>query len=180
MRFYLLGIVLILSFSSWTSSTELHSTKSYSSVIYQDANGWNLKMSFSSSGLREGMRSYFKDKELLLGYDEPSKLKIIKYLKEHIDIKVNKQFEANLVGYQATITDHASEIRFKLGNLPTNAFYWDIKINACKENVHGAENVMAIKKGSKSTIIKLTDKNHFQTKVGRDSTGEFRKITSRI
>ena len=64
-----------------------HDANHYSTVIYKEAGVWNIKLSFSSSGLLEGMKKYYNDTLLKLENEKVFTDKVIVKIKHGDDCK---------------------------------------------------------------------------------------------
>lgn len=157
-------------------STKLlaHDLNLYSSVIVYENNEWQLKMTFGSGGLLTAMGVYFDDENLQLNQSDDFKKQVVNYLQSHIDIKVNKYFDIEMEALSIVLTEHASEIIFKL-NVPPRPEYWDISILACKENERTTHMLRMIISG-KSNLFKLSKKDGLSILLIQMNDGNLKRL----
>ena len=151
-----------------------HDPHLYTSVIVNDDDEWRLKMTFGSGGLETAMQTYFGNPSLELNQSGAFKRQIVKYLQSHVDIKVNKFFDVNLEVRSIMITDHASEIIFRL-NVPPRPEYWNVSITACQENERATHMLRTVIEG-KSNMFKLSKKEGLSIVLISAQNGELKEL----
>lgn len=166
-----LYVVLLCSLSM---SALAHDPHLYSSVIVNEQDEWRLKMTFGSGGLEDAMRTYYDDQNLELNQSSDFKKQAFKYLLSHVDIKVNKYFNVTLEALSIVLTEHASEVIFRL-NVPPRPEYWDIAITACTENDRTTHLLRMVIDG-KSNMFKLSKREGLSVALVSVQNGELKKV----
>jgi len=167
---YLFASILVLL----TIKVQAHDPHLYSSVIVNDQDEWRLKMTFGSGGLEDAMQTYFDEQSLKLNQSSAFKIQLVEYLQSHVDIKVNKFFDINMEAISVVVTDHASEVMFRL-NVPPRPEYWNISITACKENER-ATHMLRMAVDGKSTLFKLSKREGLSIALISAQNGELKKV----
>lgn len=148
-----------------------HAADSYTSAIYKDLDGWNLRLNFSSTGILEALRHANKDFKLQLENTSDFKEKLNTYLVDHVAITVNQESKIELDQFAASVNSHATDVFYILKNIPDKPVHWRIRINACETNTAKPINTLLVQDGSKSTSQQLKASNNYSAtliKMGKD------------
>ncbi|MEO9534001.1 MAG: hypothetical protein ABJG68_03315 [Crocinitomicaceae bacterium] len=168
--------LIVLGVFSQNNQAFAHSPDSYTSTIYKDADGWNLQITFGSYGILESLKKYSKDFELQLSNSSKFKTLLDKYLQEHVQITANKEIKAVLGDYRASVNHHAVDVFYTLDSLPMLPLYWDIMINAQKENLVPPTNLTIIRIGDHMNSFKLTEQNSYTVQAMKNTKGGFKSL----
>ena len=155
------------------SNAQAHTPNVFISEITETEQGWALNLHFSTHGILEVLQV----DSLSIGKDislEELELAITDYLKNQVQIVINKAQNAEIYNPKINLGSHAIEVSFSI-QTPEKPTFWDIELPLLPELNNGMYPLRTQSSGQVKTFA-LSAKNKMKINLLRTSKYGFRQI----